>query len=51
MVDLGKYAIPVLSAYAASIGILIAIVWQSIARAAKVKKDLQELEAKRKSNG
>jgi len=51
MVDLGKYAVPVLSAYGASIFILVAIIWQSLARSSKVKRELDEFERKRKSNG
>lgn len=50
MVDLGKYAVEVLSAYAASITILVAIVWQSIARSAKVKRQLQEFEKARQND-
>ncbi|MDG1430117.1 MAG: heme exporter protein CcmD [Paracoccaceae bacterium] len=50
MVDLGKYAVPVLSAYAVSIAILTLLVWQSLARAAKVKRELAEYEKTRKSD-
>jgi heme exporter protein D len=46
MPDLGKYATEVLSAYGASIVILVIIVWQSFARARKVKADLDRVEAK-----
>lgn len=51
MPDLGKYAIPVLSAYGSSIFILVVLIWASIARAARVKKNLEDYEAKRKGNG
>lgn len=51
MVDLGKYAVPVLSAYGVSIFILIVLIWQSLARSAKVKRQLRDFESKRKSNG
>jgi heme exporter protein D len=46
MPDLGKYATEVLSASGASIVILVVIVWQSFARARKVKADLDRVEAK-----
>lgn len=51
MVELGKYAVPVLSAYGVSILILIVLIWQSLARSAKVKRQLRDFESKRKSNG
>jgi heme exporter protein D len=44
MPDLGKYAIEVLSAYGVSIVILVVIVWQSFARARKVKAELDRVE-------
>jgi heme exporter protein D len=46
MPDLGKYATEVLSAYGASIVILVVIVWQSFARARKVKAELDRVESK-----
>lgn len=49
--DLGEYAVPVLSAYASSIGILIFLIWGSLARSAKVKKSLEEFDSKRTQNG
>lgn len=51
MPDLGKYAIPVLSAYGATIFILVVLIWASIARAVRVKKNLEDFEVKRKGNG
>lgn len=51
MPDLGKYAEAVLSSYAISLVLLGAIVLLSLRRAKKVKKDLQEIEKKVKSNG
>ncbi len=51
MPDLGKYAEAVLSSYAISLVLLAAIVVLSLRRAKKVKKDLQEIEKKVKSNG
>lgn len=44
MPDLGKYATEVLSAYGVSIVILVLIVWQSFARARKVKAELDRVE-------
>jgi len=44
MIDLGKYATEVLSAYGVSIVILVVIVWQSFARARKVKAELDRVE-------
>ncbi|NBR53356.1 MAG: heme exporter protein CcmD [Rhodobacteraceae bacterium] len=44
MPDLGKYATEVLSAYGVSIVILVVIVWQSFARARKVKAELDRVE-------
>jgi len=44
MIDLGKYATEVLSAYGISIVILVVIVWQSVARARKVRAELDRVE-------
>lgn len=49
--DLGKYAVPVLSAYGVSLALLALIIWSSLSRGRKVKKQLEDYEAKRKSNG
>lgn len=51
MPDLGKYAETVLSAYAVSILLILALVAVSMIRAGKVKKQLQEIEEKVKKNG
>lgn len=51
MPDLGKYADTVLSAYAVSIILIVALVVVSMIRAGKVKKQLQEVEEKVKNNG
>lgn len=51
MPDLGKYADTVLSAYAVSIILILALVAVSMIRAGKVKKQLQEIEEKVKNNG
>ncbi len=52
MPDLGKYAGAVLSSYAASIALILALVVLSLWRGAKVKRALAEAEARQgKSNG
>lgn len=51
MPDLGKYAVPVLSAYAATILLLVALVLFSLWRAARVKRQLEEAEKRRVRNG
>lgn len=47
MPDLGKYGETIMSAYAATIILVAAIVIVSLVRARKVKKQLAELEARR----
>ena len=47
MPDLGKYGETILTAYAATIILVAAIVVISIVRARKVKRQLAELEARR----
>jgi heme exporter protein D len=51
MPDLGKYAEAVLTSYAISLVLLAAIVLLSLRRSRRVKKELQEIEEKVKSNG
>lgn len=51
MPELGKYAETVLSAYAVSIALIVAVVAVSIWRAGKVKKQLEAVENKVKSDG
>ena len=51
MVDLGKYADTVLSAYAASIILLIGLVVVTIWRGRKVRAEMSEIEARVKKNG
>jgi heme exporter protein D len=46
MPDLGRYAVEVLSAYAVSILLLAGIVGLSVMRARRVKRDLDETEAR-----
>lgn len=48
MPDLGKYAATVLAAYAVSIILLIGLIAQTLIRSRKVKKQLSELEERRK---
>jgi len=52
MPDLGKYADAVLSSYAASIVLIVALVALSLWRGARVRRALSEVEARQgKSNG
>ena len=51
MPDLGKYADTVLSAYAVSIVLIVALVAVSLIRAGRVKRQLQDVEMKVKKNG
>ena len=51
MPDLGKYADAVLSSYAVSLVLIAVLVVLSILRAGKVKKQLDMIEEKVKSNG
>jgi len=47
MPDLGKYGETILTAYTATIILVVAIVVLSVVRARKVKRQLAELEARR----
>ena len=47
MPDLGTYAVPVLSSYAVSIVLLIAVVLGSIWKARRVRARLEEVETRR----
>ena len=51
MPDLGKYADTVLSAYAASILLLIALVALTLWRGARVRAQLRETEERARRNG
>jgi len=42
--ELGKYALPVLSAYGATIGLLLALVLASIWRGRRVRAEMRALE-------
>ena len=50
MPDLGSYGIYVMSAYAVSLGLIGVLVWASVARARKVRAQLEEVE-RRPRNG
>lgn len=51
MPDLGKYAEAVLSSYAVSLVLLVALVWLSVRRSKRIKAQLQDIEMKVKRNG
>lgn len=51
MPDLGKYAAEVLSAYGVSILLIAALVGWSFLRAARVRRALEEAEARMKPHG
>lgn len=44
MIELGKYAATVLSAYGVSLGLLVAIIVQSLRANARARRDLEEYE-------
>ena len=46
MPDLGKYAVPVLTAYGVSLLLLAGIVWISLRRGARVRATLRAIEAR-----
>lgn len=49
--DLGKYAATVLSAYGASITLLVGLVLLSVIKGRRVRKQMQVVEARGKDNG
>lgn len=51
MPDLGKYAEAVLSSYAVSILLIAVLIAVSVRRSNRMRKDLQDVENKVKSNG
>ena len=51
MPELGKYAATVLSAYGVSIVLILGLVAVSMIRAARVKRQLQDVEEKAKNRG
>ncbi|MFD1881460.1 heme exporter protein CcmD [Paracoccus pacificus] len=48
MPELGKYVIPVLGAYGVSLGLLALLIWQTLARNARLRRELQRREITRK---
>ena len=51
MPDLGKYAETVLSSYAISLALLAALVGLSLWQGAKARRQLNQIEERRKSDG
>ena len=51
MPDLGKYAVPVLVSYGASLGLIAVLVLATLRRGARVRRQLDEVEARRGRNG
>lgn len=51
MPDLGKYADAVLSSYAVSIALIVALVAFSVIRARKVRAQLEDVEQRSRRNG
>ncbi|MGV6812531.1 MAG: heme exporter protein CcmD [Brevirhabdus sp.] len=49
--DLGKYAVEVLSAYAASIVMLVVLVAMSLRRSSVMRRKLKETEERQKRDG
>lgn len=49
--ELGKYAVAVLSSYGASLGLIFGLVVLSLARARRIKAQLDTVEKRRKNNG
>lgn len=47
MIELGKYTIPVLSAYGFSVLLLVGVVWQSVIRNARARRALEQQEGRR----
>jgi heme exporter protein D len=45
--DLGTYAVPVLSSYAVSLGLLVAVIVASIWKARRVRARLEQVESRR----
>jgi heme exporter protein D len=51
MPDLGKYADAVLSAYAASIVLLVALVVMTLIRGRRVRAEMDEIESRTRRDG
>ena len=50
MPDLGTYAVPVLSSYAVSLGLLAAVILASVWKARRVRARLETVETRRGRN-
>ena len=50
MPDLGKYGVEVLSAYGATIGLLVILIWATWARSRKIRAKLEAAEARQSSD-
>jgi heme exporter protein D len=48
MPDLGSYGVYVLSSYAVSLGLIALLVWFSVARARRVRAQLDEIERRQR---
>ena len=51
MPDLGKYATAVLTSYAVSLTLILALIAVSVWRSRKVKAELKEIESRRTTDG
>lgn len=51
MPELGKYAAAVLSSYGVSLALMIGLVALSLLRGARVRRQLDEVESRRKTDG
>ncbi len=51
MPDLGKYAFAVLASYGVSLALIIVLVGLSIARARRIRAELEKVEERVKRNG
>ncbi|NBB99213.1 MAG: heme exporter protein CcmD [Alphaproteobacteria bacterium] len=51
MPELGRYAVEVTSAYAVSLGLIVALALWYVARGRRVRRDLDAFEQKRGKNG
>lgn len=49
--DLGKYAFTVLMSYGASLALLVLLIGLSLRRGARVRRELDEIEARRRRDG
>ncbi len=50
MMELGKYLLPVMLSYGVSLTLLVALIWQSLARNARARRALDEQEGRRNAN-